>query len=250
MKVVYSSKTDSGKVREHNEDAFLNDERFSLFMLADGMGGYQLGDMASKLTLSIIKSFLEVVIDERSEFSLEMFQKAVSLANRTIYNYKFLNRNIKEMGTTLVGFLPSKDGGVAVNIGDSRLYLYSNGVLTQITKDHSAESNLPEFMRGLGGGKYSGVISRAIGPVKDVEVDIFYFSYEVGDIVLLCSDGLYTMANNQTIENILSSDKNLSSKCSALVETANKNGGEDNITVTLVEIISLEGLNILQMIKQ
>ncbi len=250
MKVVYCSKTDKGKVREHNEDAFLNDERFSLFMLADGMGGYQLGDMASKLALSVIKSFLEVVVDEKGEFSLEMFKKAISLANKTIYNYKFLNRHIKDTGTTLVCFLPSGDGGVAVNIGDSRLYVYSNGSLSQVTVDHSAENNLPEFMKGLGGGKYSGVISRAIGPTKDVEADEFSFKYQVGDIILLCSDGLYTMVDNQMIEEILSSNKNLSSKCSSLVETANKKGGEDNITVTLVEIISLEDLKVLQMIKQ
>ncbi|MBN2145390.1 MAG: serine/threonine-protein phosphatase [Candidatus Aureabacteria bacterium] len=238
MKVIYHSLSDKGTTREHNEDAYLNDTMYSLFMVADGMGGYQGGDVASKVTLSCILSYLENATQNKGVFTQRIFREAIAYANRSIYNLRKADASIKAIGTTFVCFIPGETGGFAFNIGDSRLYRFHLGKLTQITRDHSAEQEIPEFMRNLNGGKYSGLLSRALGTNETVEADVFDVECARGDILLLCTDGLYTMISDADIIKVLGSRDPLKDKTRQLVNKANKAGGKDNITVTLIQIES------------
>ncbi len=241
MKIRYASKTDQGVTRDHNEDFFLNHERFGLFMVADGMGGYQGGDVASRLALNSIVSYFETCAQKKGTFSERAFHHAVDFSNRSVFNYKKKHAEIKEMGTTFVAFVPSCSknggGGMAFNIGDSRLYRFRDGKMTQITKDHSAEQEaLPEFMQNMNQGKFSSILSRAMGIQAQVAADPYDLECKKNDLLLLCSDGLHSMIQDDAISNILAKNQTLSEKCAALVDAANQAGGQDNVTVTLIGI--------------
>lgn len=239
MKVGYCSLTDKGVTRNHNEDFFLNSSRFSLFMVADGMGGYQCGDYASQLGLNSVLSYLESCTKGGGDFSERTFRFAIDYANTCIFNYRKRNPQIKNMGTTFISFMHSNQGGAVYHIGDSRLYRLRQNKLTQLTKDHSAESEvLPEFMQNANEGKYSSVLTRALGTNESVSADTLSFDYMQNDILLLCTDGLYSMVPDQEIVQILSKPGTLKQKASDLIAKANENGGEDNVTATLVEILS------------
>ena len=240
MKVTYYSLTDKGVTRDHNEDSFLNNEQYSLFMVADGMGGLEWGNVASKVLLANILSSLQILSKDSKIFSEKMFREAVSTANRTIFNLKLVDPSLKTMGSTLVCYLPGETGGFAFNVGDSRLYRYREGRVLQITEDHSVEQELPEFMRGLGDGKFSSMLSRAVGTHENVEIDVFPFDYQKNDIILLCSDGLYSMVSGEEMSKILEEKASLRVKCEKLIALANKNGGHDNITATLIQIESID----------
>jgi protein phosphatase len=241
MKARYYSLTDTGKKRSLNEDAFLNSERFALFMVADGMGGHQYGDVASKMALSSILAFLETRAGDRNTFSRQTLVDAISLANRSIFRMKSVDASIEKMGCTLVCFAPGESGaGLAFHAGDSRLYRFRAETLRAVTRDHSVERNLPDFMQGLGGGRFSSMLSRALGSNESVEIEITAVDFRKGDIFLLCSDGLYSMLDHDVLSSILKSSGSLRSTCESLVRQANRAGGEDNITLTLVRIDSLE----------
>ena len=246
MKWSYYSLSDRGQKRDHNEDAFYNHEPYSLFLVADGMGGIQCWDMASMVALSSIVSHMTLNCKDQSLFSEKMFRQAIAYANQTVFNIKAINPQIKSMGTTLVCFVPGHTEGFVFNIGDSRLYLFRNQELLQITQDHSSEQDaLPEFMRGLYQGKFSNSLSRALGTHESVEADLFAFPYVLGDQILLCSDGLYRMLSASQISEILNQKKSVKQKCEELIHKANKAGGEDNITVTLLQIKTLDQPGIL-----
>ncbi|MBN2143668.1 MAG: serine/threonine-protein phosphatase [Candidatus Aureabacteria bacterium] len=239
MKILYYSMSDKGQVREHNEDSYLNNELFSVFMVADGMGGYQCGDVASRIALESVISYLETCCKKDGTFTERAFKYAIEYSNRRVFNYKKKNPQIKEMGTTLVGFVPSENGGVIFNVGDSRLYHYKNNELIQITKDHSAEQEvLPDFMQNMNEGKYSGVITQALGIHEMVKYDTYKIQYAEGDLLLLCTDGLHSMISPDAIRTILDGKEDIQKKTAFLVDAANQAGGKDNITVTLIEILS------------
>jgi protein phosphatase len=251
MKIRYASKTDKGITRDHNEDCFLNHTRYALFLLADGMGGYQYGDVASKLTLDAIVSYLETCAQKTDAFSERAFHHAIDFSNRTVFNHKKKNTEIKQMGSTLVAFVPSNQGAMAFNVGDSRLYCFKNGQITQITKDHSSEQEtLPEFMQNVNQGKFSSILSRAIGPKAQVFADAYDVECKKNDLFLLCSDGLHSMVSDAAISEILGKDTPLSEKCTLLIDAANKAGGQDNITVTLIGIENADKLSALEIIAE
>jgi len=240
LRACYFSLTHKGQIRDRNEDAFLNHPGFSLFMVADGMGGHQCGEVASKVALTSILSFLEQSCPGSNEFSENLFRKAVQLANRNVYNLTKVDPNVHSIGTTLVCFIPGADEGNAFHVGDSRVYRFRPGELIQITQDHSAESKLPSFMQGLGGGKYSSKLSRAVGMGEFVKLEATRFEFKENDILLLCTDGLYSMVSDKKIQKILEGEHSLGEKCQELIDQANDEGGEDNITVTLIQISDLE----------
>jgi serine/threonine protein phosphatase PrpC len=248
MKLIYASLTDQGVTRDHNEDHFINSQTFALNLVADGMGGYECGDIASKLALTSVIDYLKINTNQSGVFTERSLRNAIQYANSALSDFKKKNPEVKKMGTTLVCFAPGSSGGYAFNIGDSRLYRFHHGELKQITKDNSAEQEvLPDFMQNANDGKYSSVLTRALGTDKAVEADSYVFEFSEKDVLLLCSDGLYSMIEDKSITRILKQDTSLTEKCKALIDAANEAGGEDNITATLIYVDSKANPDQLEM---
>jgi len=225
--------TDPGRRRRRNEDAYVIEP--PLFAVADGMGGAQAGEVASRLAAAALK---ESGADEGGE------QRIVSLiqeANRRVYDRSNRDPNASGMGTTMTVALV-ENGQVAFgHVGDSRAYLIRDGSLEQLTEDHSL---VAELMRS---GKLSpeeaethpqrSVITRALGTDPDVDVDTFTIAAKGGDVFLLCSDGLTTMVSNDSILALVEGHRgDMDGTLRALVNAANRGGGEDNVTVVAFEI--------------
>ena len=242
--------TDRGLLRDHNEDAFLANEQVGLFLVADGMGGLSKGDMASKIAVETIQHFvkesrLEDItwpIKPLKEYSLEenRLLAAISLANWNIYNEALKDPVNRGMGTTLAGFLLDGDQLVIANIGDSRIYRISKNRIQQITDDHSLvmeevrKGNMtPEEARIH---PHKHVINRALGITDSTQADICTRTPVAEELYLVCSDGLSDMITDQEILSIVqrTAEKSLQEAGEALVETAKKHGGRDNITAVLV----------------
>jgi len=234
-----ASVTDTGRRRRHNEDAFVNDP--PLFAVADGMGGAQAGELASGLAAAALR-------DEASELAggEERVNDLIQEANRRVYERQSQDASASGMGTTMTVALV-ENGRVAIgHVGDSRAYLIRNRKLEQLTEDHSL---VAELVRS---GKLSpeeaedhpqrSVITRALGTDPDVDVDVFSVETRPGDLFLLCSDGLTSMVDDETILREIERDRgDLTKAAKALVREANKGGGEDNITVVFFEITGDDG---------
>jgi len=225
--------TDPGRRRRRNEDAYVVEP--PLFAVADGMGGAQAGEVASRLAAAALKESGAEAGGERRIVSL------IQEANRRVYDRSNRDPNASGMGTTMTVALV-ENGQVAFgHVGDSRAYLIRDGSMEQLTEDHSL---VAELMRS---GKLSpeeaethpqrSVITRALGTDPDVDVDTFTIAAHKGDLFLLCSDGLTTMVPNETILDLVERHRDDVEKAlRALVSAANKGGGEDNITVVAFEI--------------
>lgn len=251
MKISYCSLTDKGVTRDHNEDYFLNSPKYSLFMLADGMGGYQSGDFASRYSLESILHYLETSTPANGIFSDRAFKFAVEFANTRINTYKKKNPEISNMGTTFIALAFGQDKTMLYNIGDSRLYRLRKGTFTQISKDHSAEKELlPEFMQNAKDGKFSSVITRALGATEKVECDATPFEHQLDDYYLLCSDGLYSMVPDIALKQILEKPVSLKARVQLFIDEANRLGGEDNITATVVHIQSMDNPSVIESIEE
>lgn len=231
--------TDIGQKRKQNQDYVFTSEiplgpLSNLFIVADGMGGHNAGDYASK---HAIERIVEEV--EKSKDSIvETLERAIQSANRYIRVKSRENEDMNGMGTTVVAATITDDVMYVANVGDSRLYII-NTEIKQITVDHS----LVEEMVRMGGinreqareHQDKNIITRAIGAEDELEVDFFQVQLKKGDFILLCSDGLTNMIEDEDIRMILLGQKDIVGKAEALVEAANRNGGKDNITVVLIE---------------
>ncbi|MGN0156495.1 MAG: Stp1/IreP family PP2C-type Ser/Thr phosphatase, partial [Lachnospiraceae bacterium] len=207
----------------------------NLFLVADGMGGHNAGDFASKYTI-------ETIVDEigraKEDSPVSVLEKAIQSANRHIRMKSTENEEMSGMGTTVVAATVLDDALYVANVGDSRLYIV-NDEIRQITRDHS----LVEEMVRMGGlpreqarsHPDKNIITRAVGAQDSVEVDFFQVKLEKGDMVLMCSDGLTNMIEDEDIRMILKGQRDIVEKAEALVKAANNNGGKDNITVVLIE---------------
>ena len=231
--------TDIGQRRKQNQDYVFTSEipvgpLNNLFIVADGMGGHNAGDYASKHAI-------ETIVEEigRSKDSpVEAMEHAIQSANRYIRTKSMENEGMNGMGTTVVAATITDDVMYVANVGDSRLYIINDDI-RQVTIDHS----LVEEMVRLGGinreqarGHHDkNIITRAIGAEDKVLVDFFQVRLKKGDFVLLCSDGLTNMIEDEEIRMILLGQKDIVGKAEALVTAANRNGGKDNITVVLIE---------------
>ena len=229
--------TDPGRKRRRNEDAYVVEP--PLFAVADGMGGAQAGEVASRLAAAALR-------ESRVEAGGGGEGRIVSLiqeANRRVYDRSNRDPSASGMGTTMTVALV-ENGQVAFgHVGDSRAYLIREGTMEQLTEDHSL---VGELMRS---GKLSpeeaethpqrSVITRALGTDPDVDVDTFTIAARTGDVFLLCSDGLTTMVSNGAILELVERHRgDMDRALRALVSAANKGGGEDNITVVAFEIAS------------
>lgn len=237
--------TDVGMVRQVNQDyVYVTDRPLgilqNLFVVADGMGGHQAGDYASKYTVEVLNRELALSEGEDIERCLV---GAIKTANREIIKEASRDEHLKGMGTTVVAATISNQMMYFANVGDSRLYLINQGI-QQLTKDHS----LVEEMVRLGGIKPEeakhhpdkNIITRAIGVLPEVSADFFETTLVPGDTVLLCSDGLTNMIDDTDIKRIVLGQRDIVEKTQRLIDAANENGGKDNITVVLIEPFSDE----------
>lgn len=234
-----SSATSVGKVRPVNEDAFFvspPDESGSLLaVVADGMGGHNAGEIASSEAINVIK---DVVLDNEHN-AKEMLTQAINSANSTVYNMSLDKQALFGMGTTITACVIEKDKVTAAQVGDSRLYLIRDGMIIQITKDHSLVEMLIEngsiTKEDAKHHPQKNVITRAIGTDKEVSADIYEFSICEGDIILLCSDGLVNMVEDEKILSVITRTKSFEETADKLVCEAENAGGSDNITVILIK---------------
>lgn len=277
LRIQAASQSDLGKVREQNEDdCFVQmssggGEASGLFIVADGMGGYKAGEVASQLAVKEIREILNPIfapsssdvtvalpvlsgpeeghqtrqLPEMREVALihEKLKEAITRANEVIVNYGKARKEARGLGSTVTVVVILGNNAYIANVGDSRTYLLRKGALRPITKDHSLVARLvdaghitPEqvydhpqrnlIYRSLGAGHHS------------VEVDVFYETLKPGDLLLLCTDGLWEMVRESELKRILSSDETLESICQHLIDAANQGGGEDNITAVVVRCLS------------
>jgi PPM family protein phosphatase len=223
-----------GRRRRHNEDAYVVEP--PLFAVADGMGGAKAGEVASGLAASAVQ---ESGNDGQSgEARVEAL---ISEANRRVFMRASEDREASGMGTTMTVALVEDDRVAFGHVGDSRAYLIRDGQLEQLTDDHSLVAELVRSGRltpeEAETHPQRSVITRALGTEADVDVDTFSIPVEPGDLFLLCSDGLTSMVDDQTILGAVEANRgNLEEAAKALVNAANRGGGEDNITVVFFEV--------------
>jgi serine/threonine protein phosphatase PrpC len=222
-------KTDTGRQRQANEDSYF--ARAPVFAVADGMGGAQAGEVASRIAARAFERRRTVSDEEPAEGQLEQIARA---ANREIHQLAQEDSSRAGMGTTLTAAMLRDDEVALGHVGDSRAYLLRDGQLKRLTKDHS----LVEELRRQGRlteeqaeeHPQRSIITRALGPEPDVNVDTMTFPARDGDVFLLCSDGLTTMVSDDEIRQILVGSRNLRQAVNKLVDAANRGGGRDNIT--------------------
>jgi PPM family protein phosphatase len=231
-------KTDTGRQRRDNEDnAFA---RAPVFVVADGMGGAQAGEVASRIAIEAFEQGLPG--DGSPE---ERLATRVREANHQIYERSRADRGRAGMGTTLTAAYVD-DAHVAIaHVGDSRAYLFRDGTLQRLTQDHSLVDEL--VRRGklteeqAAEHPQRSIITRALGPEPDVEVDTWTYPARPGDVVLLCSDGLTSMISEERVREVLAANDNLDAAADALIHEANEAGGRDNITVVLFRLEEADG---------
>lgn len=234
--------SDRGKVRQHNEDCVgvFENEAGVLAIVADGMGGHLAGDVASQMAISTFKTFWEHVTLIDSPIEAEAwFTEKVAEVNKAIYEHSLTNPECQGMGTTIVGAIITSNFATIGHIGDSRCYLLNSCDYKQVTQDHSLVNEL------VRSGQISkedaehhprkNVLLRALGTEQTVELDVSTIEFEGEDVLLLCSDGLSNKVSDETMKEELSNSNPLSEKAKTLVQLANDNGGEDNISIVIVK---------------
>lgn len=232
--------TDIGKKRKLNQDYVYTSERPvgnlpNVFIVADGMGGHNAGDYASKFTVETIVGEIVNLSEKNPE---QILKKAIEVANDKVLRMANENPDLEGMGTTVVAATCIGEELHVANVGDSRLYVIGEKI-TQVTRDHS----LVEEMIRMGGIDRAtarnhpdkNIITRAIGAEESIDIDFFHVGLSKGDIVLMCSDGLTNMLEDEEIRMILNGQRDIVEKAEQLVKAANNNGGKDNIAVVLIE---------------
>ena len=241
--------TDRGPVRKTNEDSFFCDETLGLFLVADGMGGHAAGEVASKMSVESIASFIRrsheeneyswpYGVDPRLSLNANRLRTAIHIANRRVYRVAEAHDDYTGMGTTVVAVLACDGHTVIGHIGDSRLYLFSRGTLTQVTQDDSWAATvlgLPAMadQAALAHHPMRNVLTNVLGAREETEVHLQERRLNAGDCVLLCSDGLHSVVDDETIASILGAHDGRGEAAGALVQEALARGCRDNVT-TLV----------------
>jgi protein phosphatase len=243
-----ASATHSGMVRSHNEDSIASDAALGLAVLADGMGGYNAGEVASGIAVALIVAEVKKVLAGRDPEDLtgaqieQLIAEVAGKANAAIYEAAQGNAQYSGMGTTLVVAL-WHDRRIAVgHIGDSRLYRLRGGVLEQVTRDHSVlQEQIDSGMitrEQARHAQHKNLVTRAVGIDPQVEAEVHTYPAQLNDIYLLCSDGLPDMVADEDIQATLSSlGVNLPLAAQQLVQQANDHGGRDNVSVILVRVV-------------
>lgn len=246
MKLVFAGATDVGCVRDHNEDSFAIAERHRLCLVADGMGGHELGEVASKLAADAVVGYYDrteaawqaapAATGEALAAASGRLVTAIELANRLIFQLAI--EQCKVMGTTIVAAHIVDHTMCVAHVGDSRAYLVREGSIAQLTRDHSALEDFkqtrpdasPEEIESF---PYRNVIMRALGTSPKVAIDTATFVVGPGDLVLLCCDGLSNKVSDDEMLRILSRQPDLQSAAFELILAANEAEADDNVTAVL-----------------
>jgi serine/threonine protein phosphatase PrpC len=240
MRFSCAARTDVGVVRSGNEDSYLMASDRGLFIVADGMGGHAAGEVASEMATRIIAEEFRPARGMSDEELMSQMVGAIRAANESIFHRTLSEHDKRGMGTTttVLDLLPRRY--LIGQVGDSRAYLLRGGVLSQLTKDHSyvqeqvdAGRLTPDEARVH---PYANVITRCVGSSSDVVPDLFVGTLEAEDLILLASDGLTGMLDDENVREIINSDLNLEEMVDALIAGANHRGGLDNVTAILVRI--------------
>ncbi len=244
------SQTNPGMVRSHNEDSVAYEAGCGLVVLADGMGGYNAGEVASGIAVSVLSSEVRHRLESArpedldaggEELAVTLLRENVKKANLSIFHAAQSQPQYAGMGTTIVTALFYDDRVAVAHVGDSRMYRLRGEVFEAITRDHSL------LQEQIDGGmiskedarlsKNKNLVTRAVGIDADVEPELHVHAVEVGDIYLLCSDGLNDMVEDDDIGSTLQMlQSNLPLAATQLIQMANDNGGRDNVSVILVKV--------------
>jgi PPM family protein phosphatase len=247
-----ASHTDPGMVRSNNEDSIASIPEKGLVVLADGMGGYNAGEVASGMATTVLTTELRQLLEEHApdeidpksgeRAALKMLKQQIAKANTSIYQAAQSQPQYAGMGTTLVVALYYDNRVMVAHIGDSRLYRMRGDEFSQVSKDHSLlQEQIDAGMltkEQAKGSSNKNLVTRAMGIDPTVEAEIHEYDTRPGDIYLLCSDGLSDMVNDEDIGMTLQAlGANLNLAVQQLVQMANDNGGRDNVSVILVKIL-------------
>jgi len=233
----WSAVTDTGLVRPNNEDNHRVNERLGLFAVADGMGGHQAGEVASRLALTVLEERFQELVQQGEETGNALLY-AVEAANYQVFEESCRNNKCNGMGTTLSACLVAEDDLILAHVGDSRVYLVRAGEIIQLTEDHSVVQELLNEGRitaeEVPGHPYRNVLSRALGTGEQLEIDLLRVPLQPGDRVLLCTDGLTNMVSDTAIQAVVAAHGDPEQAVRELVRLALEQGGSDNITLILV----------------
>jgi PPM family protein phosphatase len=251
MRVRFAGDSNVGMKRAHNEDSFYLPESERLAIVADGMGGHASGEVASRMAVETISGFFKATQEEQQltwpfkmdkghRYDVNRMVTAIKLANLKIHEQAQKDPRCHGMGTTVVSALFVDDALVVGHVGDSRLYRRRDGVFEQMTEDHSLLNDYIKMKHlspdEIAAFPHKNVIVRALGMKDTVQVDVHVDAPRLGDVYLICSDGLSGMIKDDDMAEIATSDRDLDVVCERLITTANKNGGLDNITVVAVRL--------------
>ncbi|HEX5097527.1 MAG TPA: Stp1/IreP family PP2C-type Ser/Thr phosphatase, partial [Acidimicrobiia bacterium] len=236
MELSAGAFSDPGRVRDNNEDAYVVDDRLTLFAVADGMGGHLGGEVASWTAIEALRA---------SVANRRAINVAITEANDAVRERASGDPNLNGMGTTLTAVVVAGGRLLLIgHVGDSRAYLLHEGSLRRITDDHSLVEELVREGRLTPEQAEShpqrAVVTRALGVDEEVDVDVFTVEVAEGDRVVLCSDGLTTMVRERDVERIMAAGNDPQRTAEALVDAANEAGGTDNITVIVLDVVSVD----------
>ncbi len=248
LSLEVAGRSDVGRVRPSNEDHFGYDEQLGIFVVCDGMGGHAAGEVASQIAVDTVLSFFrerktsvedDAYLDD-APLGARLLAEAVKQANDAILNYAEEHKNTSGMGTTLVAARFCNGIFSIANVGDSRIYLFREGQLLQLTEDHSLV--MEQVRRGmitLEQAKRSSaqnIITRALGTDESTLPDLGEFPAQGGDTLLLTTDGVLRHVDDGEIRSILLQLPSLQAACDTLIDAANQSGGEDNSTCVLIRV--------------
>jgi serine/threonine protein phosphatase PrpC len=252
MRSRFAGLTDTGLLREHNEDSLLLLPEYRVCAVADGMGGHRSGDVASQLAVSTLSDFFSITVGRDATWPFPVDPNLTEEENYLVTGLRLANRRIFDrslrtvadfgMGTTIVGamFNATNQKVTVGHVGDSRCYRIRNGSIVQLTRDHSLVSDAAHMAPWMTEEEIRqlppNVITRALGIREEVLVDILTDETREGDVYLLCSDGLSGMLTDPELLDIITKTPSLDECCRELVQRANLAGGVDNITAVLARI--------------
>lgn len=250
LKIDFAACSDKGKSRLNNEDSVLVDNALPLAIVADGMGGHNSGEVASKIAVDVTREKFSDMLDTQvkpaefdEEHSLQANQLAFAakLANSVVFEAAGSAKKDKGMGTTLTAAFQKNDKIVIVHIGDSRAYFLRKKEIRQITEDHSLV--MDHVRKGVMTREQAeksplqNILTKALGTQKNPTLDMYEISITQGDKIILCTDGLFKAISEKEMLNVILDEKNDETACKKLIEIANINGGPDNVTVAIGTVL-------------